>query len=101
MKGSERITNQTMVTLFNELYVETDWKLLVYITSEGGKPTVKRKILIFPHSGIYGIRILKKNYEKELAFPQFIDYLGRDIRPASIPDGLHAIRVKDISFTMI
>lgn len=68
MKGSERITNQTMVTLFKELYVETDWKLLVYIASEGGKPTVKRKILIFPHSGIYAIRILKKPMKRNWPF---------------------------------
>lgn len=90
-----------MVTLFNELYVETDWKLLVYITSEGGKPTVKRKIFDLPSLGDLCDPNSQKTYEKELAFPQLIDYLGRDIRPAFIPDGLHAIRVKDISFTMI
>lgn len=28
------MASQTMVTLFNKLYEETDWKLLVYITQK-------------------------------------------------------------------
>lgn len=43
----------------------------------------------------------KETYQKQMTFAQVIDYLGRDIRPASIPKDLHSISVKDMSFTMI
>lgn len=43
----------------------------------------------------------KETYEKQLTFSQLVDYLGRDIRPASIPKDLHSASVRDMAFTMI
>lgn len=48
----------------------------------------------------------EETYEKQLTFTQLIDYLGRDVRPAFIPQGLQPVLVEDVSvedmkFTMI
>lgn len=54
--------------------------------------------------GIAGNRLYfdpKETYQKQMTFSQLVDYLGRDIRPASIPKNLHSISVKDMAFTMI
>ena len=43
----------------------------------------------------------KETFEKQLTFAQVVEYLGRDVRPTFLPSDLHAIDVKDMSFTMI
>ena len=43
----------------------------------------------------------KDTFEKQLTFAQVVEYLGRDVRPTFLPSDLHAIDVKDMSFTMI
>lgn len=43
----------------------------------------------------------EETYEKQMTFTELVDYLGRDIRPAFIPQGLQSISVEDMNFTMI